>query len=95
MQEENAPGSGPLGQEIRDDARPHGYAGEHGLFRHTSEGPPGALEHRRPADPVDQHEPLVERRGPLAAEEVGRDDLMSGATQSLGSEEFDGAQAQN
>lgn len=53
------------------------------------------LDHRCPADPVDQLEPLVESGGGLSVEEVWRDNLMPGTTQLLGSEEFSGAQAKN
>lgn len=91
VQEENARGGGTLGPESSHDAGPHGHTSEDGLIRHTPKSLPSVLHHRCPTDPFDQPESLVKSEGSLAAEQIGRDDLVSGATQSFSGKELSGA----
>ncbi|WP_333734339.1 hypothetical protein [Streptomyces sp. IBSBF 3010] len=95
MQEENARGDGTLGPEIGHDACPHGHTSQYGLIRHTPKSLPRVLHHRCPAAPLDQSESLVKSEGRFAAEQIGRDDLMPGATRSLGGNHLSGAQTEN
>lgn len=95
VQEENARGSGTLGPEIGHDACPHGNSSEYGLIRHTPKSLPSVLHHRCPTDPLDQSESLVKSEGGLAAEQIGCDDLMPGATQSLGGKDLSRAQTEH
>lgn len=95
VQEKHAGGGGALGPESGDHTRAHGHADEQGLLRHTPEGLPSAVYHRCPADPVDELESLVQSGRALPAEEVGRDDIVPGASQPLGREKLNRAQAEN
>lgn len=95
VQEENACGGGAFGPEIGHDACAHGHTGEYGFIRHTLKSLPSVLHHRCPTDLLDQLESFVNSGGGLAAEQVGRDDLMPGAAESLGGKGLSGAQTEN